>query len=71
MKKYRILKLEYDNYVQYCIQKKFLFFWWISLDSVGEYVSSYWMSPTYYDSLDEARKAIRRFNPKKTVIEEL
>lgn len=70
MKKYRILKLEYDNYIHYCIQKRFLFFWWISLDSIGNYVSSYCI-PTYYDSLDEAKNAIRRFNPKKTVIEEL
>ena len=70
MKKYRILKLEYDNYFRYCIQKRFLLFWWISLDSVGNYVSSYWI-PTYYDSLDEAKKAIRRFNPKKTVIDEV
>lgn len=71
MKKYRIIKLEYDNYVYYCIQKRFLFFWWIGLDSVGESILSYWMSPTYYDSLDEARNAIRRFNPKKTVVDEV
>lgn len=71
MKKYRIVKLETEEYTTYCIQKRFLFFWWIDLDSIGEYVSSCWMSPTYYDSLDEARTALRRFRVKKTIVEEL
>ena len=70
MKKYRIVKLETEEYTTYCIQKRFLFFWWIDLTSNGGY--SDWDSTThYYETLDDARTALRRFHVKKTVIEEL
>lgn len=36
MKKYRIVKLESDEYTTYCIQKRFLFFWWIDLMGITQ-----------------------------------
>ena len=70
MKKYRIVKYNRPGFTLYTIQKRMLF-WWIGLDSVGESILSYWMSPEYYDSLDKARNAIRRFNPKKIIVDEV
>lgn len=70
MKKYRIVKLESRDpkYDAYCIQKRFLFFWWIGLDSHGDYED--WFTPTYhYQTLWEARNAMNKFNTKKIVIE--
>jgi len=66
MKKYRIIKLDYDEYSTYHIQKRFLFFWWIDLNSTGGYAHDF---PYTYSTLEEVRTAIRRFNPKKTIIE--
>lgn len=71
MKKYRIIKLESsdDRYSTYCIQKKFLFFLWIDLNSAGEYSNT--LFPThYYQTLYEARTALRKFNVKKIIIDE-
>ncbi len=68
MKKYRIIKFDYDECSTYHIQKRFLFFWWISLNSTGGYAHDF---PYTYSNLEEARTAIRRFNPKKTIIEEV
>lgn len=68
MKKYRILKLDYDECSTYRIQKRFLFFWWIDLNFTGGYT----LDNSYlYSNLDDAKKAIRGFNPKETVIEEV
>ena len=69
MKRYRIVKLESDGYASYCIQKKFLFFWWEDLNYFGGY--SHGLCPThYYQTLTEARTALRRFHVKKTIIDE-
>lgn len=69
MKKYRIIKLESDGYATYCIQKRFLFFLWIDLTATGEYEDRF-SSKHYYQTLEEARTALRRFHVKKTVIDE-
>jgi len=66
MMKYRIIRLDLKDHSVYCIQKKFLFFWWIDLNSTGGYTRDF---PYHYSSLEEARAALRWFNPKKTVID--
>lgn len=70
MKKYRIIKLEAEGYSLYLIQKRFLFFLWIDLTATGEYEDRF-SSKHYYQTLEEARTALRKFNIKKTVIEEV
>jgi hypothetical protein len=70
MKKYRILKLETEGDTTYCIQKRFLLFWWIGLDSHGDYED--WFTPTcHYQTLHEAQTALKKFNVKKIIVEKL
>lgn len=69
MKKYRIIKLESEDFLCYTIQKRFLFFWWIDLTATGEYEDRFSIKH-YYKTLEEARTALRKFNIKKTVVEE-
>ena len=54
MKTYRIKEYDYGTDKTYCVQRRSIFGFWYNPDNVDAYTTG------FYDTLEEAREAIKR-----------
>jgi len=54
MKTYRIREDDYGTHKSYCVQRRSIFWFWYNPDNVDAYTTG------FYDTIEEAREAIKR-----------